>query len=58
MWIVDIFGWKSSNMQLIFSSVSALALGLYAFTIPPCKPLHSKKSNSLIETLGLDALFY
>jgi NHS family xanthosine MFS transporter len=55
MWTVDIFGWKSSNMQLIFSSVSALALGLYAFTIPSCKPLHAKKSNSLLETLGLDA---
>ena len=34
MWTVDLAGWKSNNMQLIFSSVSALFLGLYAFSIP------------------------
>lgn len=55
MWIVDIFGWKSNNMQLILSSCSALVLGLYAFTIPPCKPLHSKEKKSLAAKLGLDA---
>lgn len=54
MWTVDIFGWKSSNMQLILSSFSALALGLYSFTIPQCRPLRSKTKNSLIATLGLD----
>lgn len=55
MWIVDIFGWKSSNMQLIFSSVSALALGIYAFTMPACPPVRSKKDNSILSQLGLDA---
>lgn len=55
MWIVDIFGWKSSNMQLIFSSVSALVLGFYAFTIPACPPVKANKSRTLINMLGLDA---
>ncbi|HNP48545.1 MAG TPA: nucleoside permease [Bacteroidia bacterium] len=55
MWTVDMFGWKSNNMQLIFSSVSALALGLYAFTIPACKPVKSVKEKSLFASLGLDA---
>ncbi|MHC1704407.1 MAG: nucleoside permease [Tenuifilaceae bacterium] len=55
MWIVDIFGWKSSNMQLIFSSVSALALGIYAFTMPACPPVKSIKTKSILTTLGLDA---
>ncbi|MBA4409593.1 MAG: nucleoside permease [Bacteroidota bacterium] len=55
MWIVDLFGWKSSNMQLIFSGFSALALGFYAFTMPSCPPEKSKQDKSLISSLGLDA---
>jgi len=55
MWIVDMFGWKSSNLQLIFSSASALALGIYAFTMPACPPIKSNKAKSFLNTLGLDA---
>ncbi len=55
MWVVDILGWKSNNMQLIFSAVSALILGLYAFTMPSCPPVKSNTSTSLLATLGLDA---
>jgi NHS family xanthosine MFS transporter len=55
MWIVDLGGWKSSNMQLIFSSCSALVLGIYSFTLPPCKPMHAKQNKTLVEKLGLDA---
>ncbi len=55
MWVVDIFGWKSSNMQLIFSSVSALLLGVYGFTMPRCKPVRSSGHKSIAAMLGLDA---
>lgn len=55
MWIVDLFGWKSTNMQLIFSGFSALVLGFYAFTMPSCPPEKTKKDKSLISSLGLDA---
>lgn len=55
MWVVDLVGWKSSNMQLIFASVSALALGLYAFTMPKCPPVKSNKTKSFLATIGLDA---
>ena len=55
MWIVDMCGWKSSNMQLIFSSVSAFALGIYAITMPACPPVKSVKTKSILTTLGLDA---
>lgn len=55
MWAVDIFGWKSTNMQLIFSSVSALVLGIYAFTMPACPPVKSNKTKSFFATIGLDA---
>lgn len=55
MWIVDLSGWKSSNMQLIFSTVSAVCLGLYSFTIPACKPLRVNSGGSIANKLGLDA---
>jgi NHS family xanthosine MFS transporter len=55
MWIVDMCGWKSNNIQLIFSAVSALALGLYAFTMPACPPVKSDKTKSILTSLGLDA---
>lgn len=55
MWMVDILGWKSTNMQLIFSGISAAFLGLYAFTMPACKPAKSKTNNSFLSTLGLEA---
>lgn len=54
MWVVDIAGWKSSNMQLIFSAISALVLGFYSFTIPKCPPIKSR-SSSFISSIGLDA---
>src|SRR5665647_825937 len=54
MWVVDIAGWKSSNMQLIFSATSALVLGFYSFTIPKCPPIKSR-SSSFISSIGLDA---
>lgn len=55
MWIVDLFGWKASNMQLIFSGISALALSLYVFTMPACPPAKTKSSKSLVSSMGLDA---
>jgi NHS family xanthosine MFS transporter len=55
MWMVDLFGWKSNNTQLIFSAVSALALGVYAFTMPKCPPVKSNKTKSFLATIGLDA---
>jgi NHS family xanthosine MFS transporter len=55
MWVVDFFGWKASNMQLVFSSVSALVLGIYAFTMPSCPPVKANRQRSLVTLLGLDA---
>ena len=55
MWTVDIFGWKSNNMQLVFSAIAAVVLGLYAFTMPPSPPANQNKGNSFINKMGLDA---
>jgi NHS family xanthosine MFS transporter len=56
MWIVDLMGWKSSPNQLIFSATSSIALAIYAFTMPACKPIKSNEKKSLASRLGLDAL--
>ena len=56
MWMVDLFGWKSSSMQLVLSGFSSIALGFYAFTIPACKPVKSDQKKTLVSRLGLDAL--
>jgi len=55
MWIVDLFGWKSNTSQLIFSAASAMVLGIYAFTMPACRPVKSDKVKSFLVTTGLDA---
>ncbi|MGH2565767.1 MAG: MFS transporter, partial [Ginsengibacter sp.] len=34
MWMVDLFGWTKSPLQLQISAASALLLGMYAFTMP------------------------
>lgn len=55
MWVVDLCGWTFTSTQLIFSSISSLALGIYAFTMPQCPPAKSKVEKSLLSSLGLDA---
>ena len=56
MWMVDIFGWTVSPLQLYLSSASAFILGIYSFTMPACKPAKNKKNSSLLSAFGLDAL--
>jgi len=55
MWMVDLCGWTKSPLQLYISSVSALVLGIYSFTMPKCPPAKTKEKKSLISSLGLDA---
>jgi MFS transporter, NHS family, xanthosine permease len=55
MWMVDLFGWTKSPLQLQISALSALILGLYAFTMPACPPVKIEKKKSLASSLGLDA---
>lgn len=54
MWVIDLYGWTISPMQMYVSAGSAVILGLYAFTMPACKPSGAKASG-LISSLGLDA---
>jgi NHS family xanthosine MFS transporter len=56
MWVVDLAGWSVSPMQLYVASASAILLGLYAFTMPACKPAEKKVNPTFMQSLGLDAL--
>ena len=55
MWAVDLLGWSVSPLQLYIAAVSALALGIYSFTLPPCPRTNTGKSASITSILGLDA---
>jgi len=56
MWIVNLTGNKATEYQFYIAGIAAVILGLYAFTLPECKPQRLTKENaSLTETLGLEA---
>lgn len=55
MWIVDLTGFKSNNMQFYLSAATSILLGFYAFTLPHCPIAPKKKSGSIIDLLGFRA---
>ncbi len=55
VWIIDLFGWGLTNMQLYFSAAFSLVLGLYSLTLPNCPIEKSGSKKSLAQALGLDA---
>jgi len=55
MWVIDLFGWTVSPVQLYLSAGAAIAMGLYSFSMPVCPPEYKGKSQSFISSLGLDA---
>ncbi|RZL15149.1 MAG: MFS transporter [Pedobacter sp.] len=56
MWITNLTGSKASANQFYIAGISALALGLYAFTLPKCAPSRIMEGKSTIyQRLGLDA---
>ena len=55
MWVVDLSGFTISAYQLYISAASGLLLGIYAFTMPSCRPAKSNRGTSFLSFLGLDA---
>ncbi|MCO5249572.1 MAG: nucleoside permease [Chitinophagales bacterium] len=57
MWVTNLTGNKATEVQFYIGGLSAIALGIYAFTLPACEPLkdHQQKKNGWIQILGLDA---
>ncbi len=55
MWTTNLTGSKASEFQFYIAGISAVILGVYALTLPACKPQNTKSNANLMETLGLDA---
>jgi NHS family xanthosine MFS transporter len=56
MWITNLTGNKASANMFYLSSIASVALGIYSFTLPSCKPQHLISENaSFTEKLGLNA---
>jgi NHS family xanthosine MFS transporter len=55
LWVVDLFGWKESPLQLYLGAGASLTLAIYAFTLPACFPVRTGPKPSLFSSLGLDA---
>jgi NHS family xanthosine MFS transporter len=53
-WTTSLSGLETSSGQFYVASAASLALGLYAFTLPPCRPkLDAARGGSLADRLGL-----
>lgn len=56
MWITNLTDNKATEFQFYIAAIAAIALAIYAFTLPKCEPQRLIKENaSLGETLGLGA---
>jgi NHS family xanthosine MFS transporter len=56
MWLTNLTGNKASANMFYISSIAAIILGIYSFTLPQCKPQNLIDSNSTwIKKLGLEA---
>lgn len=56
MWITNLSGSKANSDQFLIAAFAAIALGIYSFTLPSCKPQRSiAKGASVAEILGLKA---
>jgi NHS family xanthosine MFS transporter len=56
MWLTNLSGNKATAYQFYIAGIAAILLGLYAFSLPKCKPQHTKaEKSSLVETFGLEA---
>ncbi|WP_421939728.1 nucleoside permease [Pedobacter sp.] len=56
MWITNLTGNKASANQFYIAGISALALGVYSFTLPACKPSNLiSDRTTFIQKFGLEA---
>jgi len=56
MWLTNLTGNKGTSNQFLFAAGFAIALGLYAFSLPKCPPQNLiPKNASLTDKLGLNA---
>lgn len=55
MWLVDLLQWTSSRYQLVLAAAVSFLYGLYALTLPKCRPARTG-DTSLSAAFGLEAL--
>lgn len=56
MWITNLTDNKASANQFYIAGFAAIALGLYSFSLPKCKPQNLIKENaSFMELMGLES---
>lgn len=56
MWTTNLTGNKASPYQFYIAGIAAFALGIYAFTLPKCRPQKLiDEGRSFAQTLGLEA---
>lgn len=56
LWTTSLLKLETSPGQFYIASAASLALGLYAFTLPPCPPtLGQAPARSLVDVLGLSS---
>ncbi len=55
LWVVSLSGLEKSAAQFYIASAASIVLGLYAFSLPACKPLAGGHKKSFTESLGLNA---
>ena len=56
MWTTNLTGNKATAYQFYIAGIAALALGIYALSLPKCKPQKLiEEKKSFIQTLGLEA---
>ncbi|MEY4350202.1 MAG: Xanthosine permease [Bacteroidota bacterium] len=56
MWLTNLSGSKANATQFYIAAIGALALGVYAFTLPACLPQgKTQEKTSLFAQLGLNA---
>ncbi|MDX9891546.1 MAG: nucleoside permease [Bacteroidales bacterium] len=55
MWVVDLTGFKSNEMQFYLSAAAGIFLAGYSFTLPHCPIAEKSKSTGIVDLLGLRA---
>lgn len=54
MWITNLTGNKASENQFYIAAAAAIGLGIYAFSLPHCKPQHkTEHDQSFMDLIGL-----
>lgn len=55
MWFVDLNGWTSNINQLYLAGTVSIVYGLYALSLPPCRPDKKAEKKSFWSMIGFDA---